>query len=85
VYVIPVNGDVEPAMAAYIERAVLEVGTDTGAIIVLELDTFGGRVDSALKIVDTMTADQFYPGRPGYVRRKIPVTAAGKVPNPGQA
>jgi len=46
---------VEPAMAAYIERAVLEAGNDTEAIIVLEIDTFGGRVDSALKIVDTMT------------------------------
>ncbi|MFC1826470.1 nodulation protein NfeD [Thermodesulfobacteriota bacterium] len=55
VYVIPVKGDVEPAMAAYIERAVLEVGMDSEAIIVLELDTFGGRVDSALKIVETMT------------------------------
>jgi membrane-bound serine protease (ClpP class) len=55
VYVIPVYGEVEPAMAAYIERAVLEAGTDSGAIIILELDTFGGRVDSALKIVETMT------------------------------
>ena len=54
VYVIPVNGDVEPAMAAYIERAVWEAGPDPEAIIVLELDTFGGRVDSALKIVETM-------------------------------
>ena len=56
VYVIPVNGDVEPAMAAYIERAVLEAGTAPETTIVLELDTFGGRVDSALKIVETMTA-----------------------------
>jgi membrane-bound serine protease (ClpP class) len=55
VYVIPVNGDVEPAMAGYIERAVLEAGTNPEAVIVLEIDTFGGRVDSALKIVDTMT------------------------------
>jgi len=55
VYVIPVNGDVEPAMAAHIERAVLEAGTDIEAVIILELDTFGGRVDSALKIVETMT------------------------------
>ncbi len=55
VYVIPVNGDVEPAMAAYIERAVQEAGKDPEAIIVLEIDTFGGRVDSALKIVETMT------------------------------
>jgi membrane-bound serine protease (ClpP class) len=55
VYVIPVAGDVEPAMAAYIERAIREVGPDDGNVIVLELDTFGGRVDSALKIVNTMT------------------------------
>ncbi|MBU0484703.1 MAG: serine protease [Proteobacteria bacterium] len=55
VYVLPVAGDVEPAMASYLERAVNEVGTDPGSIIVLELDTFGGRVDSALKIVSTMT------------------------------
>ena len=54
VYVIPVNGDVEPAMAAYIERAVLEAGTDTESIIVLEIDTFGGRVDSALEMVDAL-------------------------------
>ena len=56
VYVIPVSGDVEPAMAAYIERAVQEAGTDPETTIILELDTFGGRVDSALKIVETMTA-----------------------------
>ncbi|MEN8136358.1 MAG: NfeD family protein [Thermodesulfobacteriota bacterium] len=56
VYVIPVNGDVEPAMAAYLDRAVQEAGTAPETTIVLELDTFGGRVDSALKIVETMTA-----------------------------
>ncbi len=69
VYVIPVNGDVEPAMAAYIERAVLEAGTDTEAIIVLEIDTFGGRVDSALKIVDTMTGVKG-PRTIAYVKNK---------------
>ncbi|MEN8142822.1 MAG: NfeD family protein [Thermodesulfobacteriota bacterium] len=55
VYVIPVTGDVEPAMAAYIERAVQEAGTSPDTTIILEIDTFGGRVDSALKIVETMT------------------------------
>jgi membrane-bound serine protease (ClpP class) len=69
VYVIPVNGDVEPAMAAYIERAVLEAGTDTESIIVLEIDTFGGRVDSALKIVDTMTGIKG-PRTIAYVKNK---------------
>jgi membrane-bound serine protease (ClpP class) len=69
VYVIPVNGDVEPAMAAYIERAALEADTDTEAIIVLEIDTFGGRVDSALKIVDTMTGIKG-PTTIAYVKNK---------------
>ncbi|MFN2365654.1 MAG: nodulation protein NfeD, partial [Desulfurivibrionaceae bacterium] len=55
VYVIEVEGEVEPAMAAYLERAVREAAAEPGSIIVLELDTFGGRVDSALKIVETMT------------------------------
>lgn len=55
VYVIPVKGTVDPGMAAYIERAVSEgniSGTET--LFVLDLDTFGGRVDSALTIVDTL-------------------------------
>jgi len=58
VYVIEAKGEVKPAMAAYIERAVQEAKKQSGSIIVLELDTFGGRVDSALKIVETMTGIQ---------------------------
>jgi membrane-bound serine protease (ClpP class) len=69
VYVIPVNGDVEPAMAAYIERAVQEAGSNPGTTIVLELDTFGGRVDSALKIVETMTGIKG-PRTIAYVKNK---------------
>jgi membrane-bound serine protease (ClpP class) len=42
-------------MAAYIERAVRQAGAAGDTTIILELDTFGGRVDSALKIVETMT------------------------------
>ena len=41
-------------MAAFIERA-LEVPTDDPVpLFVFEMDTFGGRVDSALQIVDTL-------------------------------
>jgi membrane-bound serine protease (ClpP class) len=56
VFVIPVTGDVEPVMAAYIKRAVaVAVASGPDPLIILEMDTFGGRVDAALNIVDTMT------------------------------
>ena len=54
VYVIPVSGTVDPGMAAFIKRT-LETPTDEAdALFVFEMDTFGGRVDSALQIVDTL-------------------------------
>ncbi len=54
VFVIPVSGEVEPAMAAFIKRATRDAARVPDSVIVLELDTFGGRVDAALAIVDTM-------------------------------
>jgi membrane-bound serine protease (ClpP class) len=56
VYVIPVSADVEPALAAFIERCLLETRDDDKALLVLEMDTYGGRVDSALAIVDALLA-----------------------------
>lgn len=56
VFVIPVSGEVEPAMAAFIKRATREAALVPDSLIVLELDTYGGRVDAALAIVETMTA-----------------------------
>jgi membrane-bound serine protease (ClpP class) len=54
VYVVNVSGTVDPGMAAFIKRA-LEVPTeDPDPHFVFEMDTFGGRVDSALQIVDTL-------------------------------
>jgi len=55
VFLIPVEGEVSPLMAAFIKRSVEEVPKKDGALIVFELDTFGGRVDSAFEIVDTIT------------------------------
>ncbi len=54
VYVIPVGGAVEPGLAAFISRALRDAGASRGAMVVLEMDTFGGRVDAALEIVDTL-------------------------------
>jgi len=54
-YVIPVSGEVSPQMAAFIKRSVQEIPLSEKPLIVFEMDTFGGRVDSALQIVDTIT------------------------------
>ncbi len=54
VIVIPVSGDVDPAMAAYIGRALRSYTAEKDVLFILEMDTFGGRVDAALQIVDTL-------------------------------
>ena len=54
VFVIPISGTVDPGMAAFVERARQEVSQNPGAPAVFEINTFGGRVDSALEIVDTL-------------------------------
>jgi membrane-bound serine protease (ClpP class) len=54
VFVIPVEGDVEPAMAAFIARAIREAAKYPDPLIILEMDSFGGRVDAAFQIVDTI-------------------------------
>ena len=56
VYVIPVSGTVEPGMAAYVKRALEDIKDETDAVIVFKMDTFGGRVDAALDIVDTVSS-----------------------------
>ena len=54
VYVIPVSGTVDPGMAAFMERACREASQDPESLVVFEINTFGGRVDAALDIVDTL-------------------------------
>ena len=59
VYIIPVSGTVEPGMAAYVKRVLKEISgktkTKTEAVFIFKMDTFGGRVDAALDIVDTIS------------------------------
>ena len=52
IYLVPVSGTVEPGMAAYIRRALTELKDRENGIIVFKMDSFGGRVDAALDIVD---------------------------------
>lgn len=55
VYVIPVEGMVEPGLAAYVKRSLESLKDETDAVFVFKLDTFGGRVDSAFDIVDSIS------------------------------
>ncbi len=55
VVIIPIRGNVEPAMAAFISRAVRDATSAyEDPLLVFEMDTFGGRVDAAFQIVDTL-------------------------------
>ncbi|MBF0099905.1 MAG: serine protease [Desulfobacterales bacterium] len=55
IFIVSAKGDVDPGMAAYIKSAVDSIQHQDNMLIILEMDTFGGRVDSALSIVETMT------------------------------
>jgi len=50
VWVIPIKGDIEPAISAFIRRASQNALAEGASTIIYEIDTFGGRVDTALQI-----------------------------------
>lgn len=54
VYIVEISGNVDPGMSAYIRRAYREISESDYALVVVEVDTYGGRVDSAMEIVDTL-------------------------------
>lgn len=55
VYRVPVTGVVELGLAPYVERAVREAAAAGAAMLVLDMDTPGGRVDAAERISDALT------------------------------
>jgi membrane-bound serine protease (ClpP class) len=54
VFVIPISGEIEPGMAAFLKRALQSIPDVPDTLIVAEMNTFGGRVDSALEMVDSL-------------------------------
>ena len=54
VVVVPVSGTVDPAMTAFIKRALQSSKEYPDRLIILEIDTYGGQVDAAFQIVDTL-------------------------------
>ncbi|MDR1812759.1 MAG: ATP-dependent Clp protease proteolytic subunit [Candidatus Fibromonas sp.] len=53
---IILEGDVDPGMSDYAKRAIAEAVAKKPDLIVFEVNTFGGRLDAAFEIVDTITA-----------------------------
>jgi membrane-bound serine protease (ClpP class) len=56
VYRVPVTGVIELGLAPYVERALREAAEAKAAAVILDLDTPGGRIDAAERIVDAVQA-----------------------------
>ena len=47
---IPVHGEIDRALVVFLRRSIEKVKTQNASHIIFDVDTFGGRVDSALQI-----------------------------------
>jgi membrane-bound serine protease (ClpP class) len=54
VFRVPIEGTVDLGMAPFVDRVVEEASSMEGAVVLLDIDTFGGRVDAAVLIRDTL-------------------------------
>jgi membrane-bound serine protease (ClpP class) len=55
-WIIPIQGDIEPSLTAFVRREGRKALDQGAAYIIFEIDTFGGRVDSALQITSFITS-----------------------------
>ena len=49
-WIIPIRGDIKPSMTAFVRREARKAQAAGAEYLIFEIDTFGGRVDSALQI-----------------------------------
>ena len=54
IYLIPIKGDIDMGLPYFIERGIKEAELNHAEVIIFDIDTFGGRVDAATKIKDTI-------------------------------
>jgi membrane-bound serine protease (ClpP class) len=54
VYVAPIEGIIDLGLAPFVQRVLDEAATAGAAAVVLEVNTFGGRVDAAVQIRDAL-------------------------------
>ncbi|HSM60439.1 MAG TPA: NfeD family protein [Longimicrobiales bacterium] len=55
VYRVPVTGVIELGLAPFIERSLTEAAAAGASVVVLDIDTPGGRVDAAERIADAVS------------------------------
>jgi membrane-bound serine protease (ClpP class) len=55
-WIIPIQGDIEPSLTAFVRREGRKALAQKAEYIIFEIDTFGGRVDSALQITSFITS-----------------------------
>ncbi|MGI6566271.1 MAG: nodulation protein NfeD [Firmicutes bacterium] len=56
VWLIPIRGTVEWGLSGFVQRAVREAEAQRASAILVEINTFGGRLDAAVEIRDTLLA-----------------------------
>ena len=54
VVVVPLRGEVAPSLLAFLRRAVKTAESDEASAIIFEMNTYGGRLDSAADIVNAL-------------------------------
>lgn len=71
-YVIPIHGEINPSLMIFVRRGIEKAESDNADYIVFEIDTFGGRVDSALQIATLIGS-----ARSAVTVAFVPATAEG--------
>lgn len=58
VYVAPIEGIIDLGLAPFVQRVLDQAAAEGAAAVVLEVNTFGGRVDAAVQIRDALLGAQ---------------------------
>ncbi|MGV8147110.1 MAG: NfeD family protein [Alkaliphilus sp.] len=55
IYVIPVEGEIGPAVYQFLQEQMEIATNNAAAAVIIEIDTYGGRIDSAISISELIT------------------------------
>jgi len=58
VHVIPISGTIDMGLAPFVERVLRSAVTDGASLVILDINTFGGRVDAAVAIRDALLGSE---------------------------
>jgi membrane-bound serine protease (ClpP class) len=58
VHVIPIEGMIDMGLAPFVDRVLKTAAADGAALVILDINTFGGRVDAAVAIRDALLSTE---------------------------